>query len=158
MHKMIAVLALLLTSCSYVPSVSPYKLDVQQGNVVTQDMVAKLKVGMTRSQVKFILGTPLVVDAFHADRWDYVYLNQKAGKLQEQRRLTVIFEQDALKRLEGDVVAATPAELKETQEKASVMPTEVSSQEGKAEQKSDTAKVEKEEKGFFGRMLEKIGF
>lgn len=84
--------------------ISPYRIDIQQGNVVTQEMVAKLKAGMTRSQVRFVLGSPLVVDMFHADRWDYIYLLQRQGKPDERRRLTVIFEDDKLLRVEGDVV------------------------------------------------------
>lgn len=84
--------------------ISPYKIDIQQGNVVTQEMVAKLKVGQTRSQVRFVLGSPLVTDAFHPDRWDYVFSLQRQGKSDERRRLTVIFEADKLVRIEGDVV------------------------------------------------------
>ncbi|TCV90840.1 outer membrane protein assembly factor BamE [Sulfurirhabdus autotrophica] len=155
MYKIIIPLVLLLASCSYVPTISPYKIDIQQGNVVTQEMVSKLKPGMTKSQTKFVLGTPLITDAFHADRWDYVYLLKKGGKLLEQRKLTVVFEGDLLKRLEGDVAAATSEDTKAA-ENASAKPDEAQ-QNVKADQKNDGAKVEKEEKGFFGRMLEKIG-
>ncbi len=91
-----------LTGCS----ISPYKIDVQQGNVVTQDMVAKLRPGMTRAQVKYVLGTPLVTDAFHPERWDYFYKFDKAGDPAEQRRLTLVFKDDQLDRLIGDVTAA----------------------------------------------------
>ena len=84
--------------------ISPYKIDIQQGNVVSQEMVGKLKAGMTRSQVRFALGSPLVVDMFHSDRWDYIYLLQRQGKPDERRRLTVIFDGDKLLRVEGDVV------------------------------------------------------
>ena len=63
---------LLLSGCSYIPTL-PYKIDIQQGNVVTEEMVEKLKPGMSRSQVRFVLGTPLITDVFHADRWDYFY-------------------------------------------------------------------------------------
>lgn len=90
--------ALLLSGCF-----SVYKVEVQQGNVVTQDMIDKLKPGMTRSQVRFVLGTPLVTDAFHADRWDYYYYlrpsNKDAG---ESQRLTVIFKNDTLVSVRGD--------------------------------------------------------
>jgi len=103
---MMAVLA--LAACKQnteLPSViSPYKIDIQQGNVVTQEMVDKLKAGLTRSQVRFVLGSPLVTDMFHSDRWDYIYLMQRQGKPDERRRLTVIFDGDKLVRLEGDVV------------------------------------------------------
>jgi outer membrane protein assembly factor BamE len=114
--RLVYVLVLLIAGCKQVPmlpTLAPYKIDVQQGNYVTQDMVEKLKPGMTRSQVKFLLGTPLVVDPFRNDRWDYVYLYYKAGELTEQRRISVIFEQDKLKRVDGDVVAAGAVAKKE---------------------------------------------
>jgi outer membrane protein assembly factor BamE len=100
--------ALALSACKQnveLPSlISPYRIDIQQGNVVTQEMVSKLKAGMTRSQVRFVLGSPLVTDMFHSDRWDYVYLMQKQGKADERRRLTVMFDGDKLVTLEGDIV------------------------------------------------------
>jgi outer membrane protein assembly factor BamE len=104
----ILVAAVVIAACKQSPelpaAISPYKIDIQQGNVVTQEMVAKLKAGLTRSQVRFVLGSPLVTDMFHADRWDYIYLMQRQGKPDERRRLTVIFDGDKLLRLEGDVV------------------------------------------------------
>ena len=117
MRKIIVLMLLVLGGCSSVPTVptlSAYKMDIQQGNYVTQDMVAKLKPGMTRAQVRFILGTPLVVDMFRTDRWDYVYVFQKAGKVTEQRKLTVIFAEDKLLRVEGDVVPAGSGESGKT--------------------------------------------
>ena len=103
------IVVVLLASCQAqgprLPEMlSPYRIDIQQGNVVTQDMVAKLKAGLTRSQVRFILGSPLVVDMFHADRWDYIYLLQRQNRPDERRRLTVIFDGDKLVTIEGDVV------------------------------------------------------
>jgi outer membrane protein assembly factor BamE len=97
---------LLVAGCKYMPALTPYKMDVQQGNVVTQEMMARLQPGMTRSQVRFALGTPLVVDPFRGDRWDYVYLYQKQGVVTEQRRIVVVFKDDKLARIEGDVVPA----------------------------------------------------
>ena len=105
------VLPVLLAGCSNVPmlpSMQPYRIDVPQGNYVTQDMVSKLRPGMTRSQVRFALGTPLVVDLFRNDRWDYFYMLHKAGELAERRVVTVVFKGDELLRIEGDVVAAKP--------------------------------------------------
>ena len=107
------VLAALVAGCQSVtgiPGLHAYKIDIQQGNYVTQDMVAKLKPGMTKSQVRFALGTPLVTDVFHPERWDYVYVLNKKGKLIEQRRIIVVFQDDKLLRLEGDVVPAREAE------------------------------------------------
>ena len=105
--------ALALAACKQNPElpamISPYKIDIQQGNVVTQDMLSRLKPGMTKSQVRFVLGTPLVSDAFHPNRWDYVYRYQKAGKLMEQSHVTAVFENDLLLRIEGDVAPADSA-------------------------------------------------
>ena len=99
--RLLWLLPALLAGCM----LAPHKIDIQQGNYVDQEMVAKLKPDMTRSQVRFILGTPLVADVFHADRWDYVYLNGKAGDVRRQRKITVVFEGDKLKYIDGDVVA-----------------------------------------------------
>jgi outer membrane protein assembly factor BamE len=112
MRKVILLL-IVLTGCRQVPmlpGLSAHRIDIQQGNYVTQDMVAKLKPGMTKSQVRFALGTPLIVDPFHADRWDYIYMMQKAGRTVEQRRIVVVFDSDKLLRIDGDVVpgAASP--------------------------------------------------
>ena len=94
-------LTLFLTACSPSVLITPHKTDVQQGNVVTEDMLDKVKPGMTKSQVRFVLGTPLISDAFHGDRWDYVYRFNKKGELTENRRLTVVFDGDKLKTVEG---------------------------------------------------------
>ena len=79
-------------------------MDIQQGNAITHEMVAKLKPGMTRAQVKFALGTPLIVDSFRTDRWDYVYYLEKSKAPREYRHLVVVFKGDHLERLEGDIV------------------------------------------------------
>ncbi len=105
-------MVLLFAGCSNVPmlpSLKAYKIDVQQGNYITQDMVAKLKPGMTRSQVRYALGTPLIVDPFRTDRWDYFYMFHKAGELTEQRVFTVVFRGDVMERIEGDVIAGPGA-------------------------------------------------
>lgn len=93
-------LALPLAGCGWL---APYRMDIQQGNFVSQDMVSQLKRGMTRDQVRFVLGTPLVTDIFHANRWDYVYYLDRPGQPRVERRLAVFFDDDRLARLEGDV-------------------------------------------------------
>lgn len=103
------VLLPFLAACSSMPDVtnyvSPYKIDIRQGNFVSQEMVAQLRLGLTRDQVRFILGSPLIADMFHADRWDYVY-RFKAGNKNEiqERRLTVFFVDNKLARVAGDVI------------------------------------------------------
>ena len=73
-----------------------HKIDVQQGNVVTQDMVNQLKTGMTRSQVQFIMGSPLVVDTFHQQRWDYIYYFKPGYGDAIEQRVTLLFNEDSL--------------------------------------------------------------
>ncbi len=113
--KQLLLLLPLLAACSNVPQVSsyltPYRIDVRQGNFVTQEMVAQLKPGLTREQVRFILGSPLLVDMFHSDRWDYVYSFRTGSDELQQRRMAVFFQDNKLTRIAGDVVAedATPA-------------------------------------------------
>jgi len=99
-------LAALLAGCQAIPTLRPYKMDIQQGNVVTREMLARLQPGMTRSQVRFAMGTPMIVDPFRADRWDYVYFLSKGGEMTEQRRIVVVFKDDKLVRVEDDAVPA----------------------------------------------------
>ena len=80
---------------------SPYRPDIQQGNFVSKEMLSQLKVGQTREQVKFILGTPLLTDAFHTDRWDYpFYLARGNGEL-TSARVTVYFKDDKVEKFDG---------------------------------------------------------
>ncbi|ODB39470.1 hypothetical protein A9L43_16285 [Pseudomonas mosselii] len=91
---------LALAGCSF-PGV--YKIDIQQGNVVTQDMIDQLRPGMTRRQVRFIMGNPLLQDTFHTNRWDYLYSLQPGGGQRQQERMSIFFnESDQLVSLSGD--------------------------------------------------------
>lgn len=97
--------SLLLAACDSLPSIphlTPYKMDIRQGNYITPDMREKIKIGMTRQQVRYVLGTPLVNDSFHQNRWDYIYRLIKEEKLVEQHRLSLIFEGDNLAKIEED--------------------------------------------------------
>lgn len=83
-----------------------HKIDIQQGNVVTQDMVAQLERGMDPKKVQFVMGTPVIRDTFHDDRWDYLYTFKAGGGHTEKRRITLVFVDDKLDRVEGDVTPA----------------------------------------------------
>ena len=85
-----------------VSMISPYKIDIVQGNFVSREQVEALKVGMSRGQVKNILGTPLLTDVFHADRWDYVFTFKRQGVEPQARKVTVFFTDDTLARIEAD--------------------------------------------------------
>ena len=94
----LAAAMLLATSCG--PFV--YRIDVQQGNVVTQETVSQLKPGMSKAQVRQILGTPLLTDVFHANRWDYYFSSEKNGKAQDRTLLSVFFESDKVASIKGE--------------------------------------------------------
>lgn len=99
--------AALLAGCGVPRLLAPYRVEIQQGNYVTQEAVSQLHKGMTRDQVRFLLGTPLLADPFHADRWDYIFRRLRANSRElEERRLTLFFVDDRLDRVEGDVAVA----------------------------------------------------
>jgi len=118
-----------------------YRPEVQQGNVVTQEMVDKLQPGMNRRQVTYILGTPLLVDAFHQDRWDYIYTRETGGGTDNKERISLFFEDDTLIRVEGDF-RPQPKEdpLAGGEETVFTVPD-----------------YSKKDKGFFTRTLESMG-
>ena len=92
---------LCLSGCSISEWRLVYKIDVQQGNVITQDIVNQLEPGMSRQQVQFLAGSPMVADVFHQDRWDYIYhLKPGRGKA-ETEHVSLFFEDDALVRISG---------------------------------------------------------
>ena len=101
MRIKIILLSLILLS-PVLSSCAPYKTDIRQGNFVTADMRDKLKLGMSRQQVRYVLGTPLVSDAFHGNRWDYVYRLEHGRKVVDKQRLTIYFEGDKLVRIDDD--------------------------------------------------------
>ena len=82
--------------------VSPYRIEIVQGNFVSHEQVEALRPGMGRQQVREVLGTPLITSLFHDDRWDYVFTLKRPGVDPQTRRLTVFFKGDALERHEGD--------------------------------------------------------
>ncbi len=100
-----------------------YRVDIQQGNVIDQAMVDKLEPGMTRAKVKFIMGTPLLVDPFHTDRWEYIYSNEPGSGTRVQRHLALFFEGDKLTHIEGNVTPANRYYSDENDETSNVLIT-----------------------------------
>ena len=86
--------------------VTPYKIEIVQGNFVSREQVEALKPGMPRAQVRDILGTPLLTDVFHANRWDYVFTMKRRGVKPIERKLTVFFNGDMLDRFDSDEMPA----------------------------------------------------
>ena len=91
-----------VTACGFIGFPGVYRINVEQGNIIDQKKVDKLKIGMSRRQVRFILGTPLVEDSFNLDRWDYTHTIRNGKNSLLDERLTVYFEGDKLARIEGD--------------------------------------------------------
>ena len=113
LRRAIPVFLLMLSACGVprIPGITPYKPDIQQGNFLSQELLSQVKPGMTREQVRFLLGTPLLTDIFHADRWDYVYWREATDGRREQRKVALFFTDNKLTRMEGDaqLPAASPA-------------------------------------------------
>ncbi|AKH70781.1 Beta-barrel assembly machine subunit BamE [Spongiibacter sp. IMCC21906] len=127
MLRRFAITSLLITlgACSSFEFPGAYKLAIDQGNIITGEMVSQLEVGMSRSQVEYVLGTPLIRDTFSPNRWDYLYtLDEREGKV-DRNQLSVFFENDRVARFDTNVKpedekppAKAPEELLEDAEDA----------------------------------------
>ena len=123
-----------LIGCSSLSFPGVYRIDIPQGNTVTQDMLDQLKIGMSPQQVRFVMGTPLVADPFNLNRWDYYYSIQEDGETTKQQLVSVFFDNNSLTRIDGDV---SPENKPNT-------PIETGKQEQeKIEEIQETLKIEK---------------
>jgi len=118
-----------------------HRQDVQQGNIVTQEMINKLHPGMARRQVKYIMGTPILIDVFHQDRWDYYFSMKKGGEAPVQERISLYFKDNKLARIEGDFRPMPTTDTLEAGKEIIVRVPDYASSE----------------KGFFTRTLERVG-
>ncbi|WP_439107833.1 outer membrane protein assembly factor BamE [Congregibacter sp.] len=91
-----------LSACGFVGFPGVYKIDVEQGNLVTQEMIEQLQPGMSRRQVRFIMGSPLVEDTFQPDRWDYPYVIRNGADIIREAQVRIFFEGDSLVNITGD--------------------------------------------------------
>ncbi len=121
---LIITTAALLNGCSYFKYPDLHKVTVQQGNIVNQEMVDQLRPGMTRSQVRYILGTPLIMDTFDQNRWDYYYSIKRPGRQEMRERITVYFEGNTLTHFSGDYIPSSLQSIEK--EKAEVEAAAVS--------------------------------
>ncbi|MFA7300507.1 MAG: outer membrane protein assembly factor BamE [Sideroxydans sp.] len=121
MRTTLILCSALLAACSnpsqYLPTFTPHKIDIRQGNLVTQDMRDRIKLGMTKAQVKAALGAPLVNDVFHPERWDYIYRLQERGRVTESQRLSLHFENGTLARIDDATPLAPPLAQESKHEK-----------------------------------------
>ena len=144
--------SLVLTGCSsgkdpYVPKRSildrlplVYRIDIQQGNVIDQEVINRLEPDLSKNQVNYLMGTPLLVDVFHQDRWDYVYSIRRGNRPREQKRVSLFFEDDRLVRIAGDLKPQPTAEIEEPSVGEVFTVTD----------------YKERQKGFFSRLFDKI--
>ncbi|MET0025063.1 MAG: outer membrane protein assembly factor BamE [Sedimenticola sp.] len=118
-----------------------YRMDIQQGNVISQETLNKLQPGMSKSQVRYLMGTPMLIDVFHQDRWDYIYRMQKGKDEPTQERVSLFFKEGRLTRIEGDLRPQPMADPGQVDKETVI-------------EVPDHAPVEK---GVVKRMLEKVG-
>ncbi len=104
-----SALLLALASCSSLKFPGVYRISVQQGNIIDPEMVEQLEIGMTRRQVRFIMGSPLIQDTFNPNRWDYYYSLQRGNGKLTTKHVKLIFDGDTLASLEKDIEAPDPA-------------------------------------------------
>jgi outer membrane protein assembly factor BamE len=105
----VAVLGLSACSTAKLAQIPSYKLKIIQGNELDQKVVNSLQPGMSREQVQMLLGTPLLRDPFHANRWDYLFVISRASQIQEERKLTLYFDANGkLIHAEGDAITGQP--------------------------------------------------
>ena len=103
----VVLLSILVSSCSIVDSFV-YKINKQQGNITEQKQVDKLEIGMTKEQVRFVMGTPMTIDSFNIDRWDYIYTYKPGHGEVTRNNLTVYFEDNKLTKIEGEALRKKP--------------------------------------------------
>lgn len=150
-----ALVVCTLSACSTVPHIiNEYRIDVQQGNVLTQEMVAQLRPGLSKDQVRFILGTPVLIDMFHTNRWDYFYWLKKGNTTKvETRRFSAFFDNDdKLLRVTGDVAPAGPTDG-EAAPQTRIREIDLSSLPADA----DVSMPSADDKGFFGNIMDSVG-
>lgn len=99
--SLVAFICVFLSACSSFEFPGVYKLSIPQGNIIEQEQIDQLQPGMTKRQVRFVMGTPILVDTFNDDRWEYIYTLQKSDGERTQKRMTLLFEGDKLTTIEG---------------------------------------------------------
>ena len=112
----LSLVILTLSACSKDKIPGVYRIDIQQGNQVTQEILSKLEPGMTKSQVSFVMGTPMLIDVFHPNRWDYIYSFHPGNGTREQRRITLYFDEaETLDYIDGNTQIVENIQLTEEQ-------------------------------------------
>lgn len=145
----LTIIISLVLQCACTRSDSDYKLpgvyriSVQQGNVIDQDMLDRLKPGMEKHQVRFIMGTPSIVDPFHPDRWEYIYTFTQGASQRKQRHLTIYFVDEKLAYLDGDVKTSLRKPPENLSPRSKIVEVPIR---------------EQKQKGLIGRVVDKLPF
>jgi len=139
---LISIALVCLTACGAVGFPGVYRIDIEQGNLVTQEMVDQLKPGMSRRQVRFIMGTPLVEDSFNQSRWDYPYVIRNGRNVIREANLTIYFDGDTMTHLAGDY--APRVETEEGAEEVIARPIAQVAEDEAEGQAEEEAQIEEE--------------
>ena len=102
-YLLLAVTLLALGGCSYFQFPGVHRVEVQQGNIVTREMVDQLRPGMTKAQVRYVMGTPMIADSFNQDRWDYFYSRKVGNDVKELENVTIYFRNGELAEVSSDL-------------------------------------------------------
>ncbi len=124
----VSLLSLSLLSCSTILNHLPYvyTIDINQGNIIDQAMIDQLRPNMTKRQVLYVMGTPMLVDFFHENRWDYIYQMKKGGEEVEKKAISIFFENDKIKGIQGDLrPSALPVVKPSTEQTVDVPPRDL---------------------------------
>ena len=146
MRFLLLSVAFFLVACTHegtfkLPGV--YRIDIQQGSIIDSEMLSRLKPGMDKNQVHFIMGTPPLVDPFHTNRWEYIYTFSIGGRQREQRHITLHFKDDKLAYIDGDVVPGLERPEEITNKPAQVV---------------DVPLRKYKRRGFFSKLVDKLPF
>jgi len=116
--------SLALSACTTILDNFPgiYTLEIQQGNIIEQAMVDQLRPGMSKRQVLYIMGSPMLTDYFHQKRWDYVYYDKQSGEDKQQKHISLFFNNDQVVAVQGDFKPNTDAVVKKPKETTIVLP------------------------------------
>ncbi|WP_075187685.1 outer membrane protein assembly factor BamE [Teredinibacter haidensis] len=121
---LLIITIIVATSCSRLQFPWVYRIYIQQGNFVEKDMTEQLEVGMTPEQVRYVMGSPLVADTFHPDRWDYYFALKRGEKQLQEYHLSIFFEDGKLARWEGDIDKESSSKVDPDQEGTNDKPKE----------------------------------
>lgn len=134
---LIGLISLLASGCSSLRFPGVYRIDIGQGNILTQEMVEKLRIGMTPRQVEYVMGSPMIIDTFHPDRWDYLYHLETGKGLSIRNHLVLYFENERLARID-DSLYKDPDDLRNNLLEQLGLPTAPKANDSESEEEEES--------------------